>query len=208
MLAALLLAPAAPVFAETPVDTEAHASALVDGFRSASFGMTEADVRSAISKDFKVKNDVIVSTDNSVEETHTLSVEVPDLLPNGGRAKVTYILGAKTKKLIEVNITWAATTDPAVTAPTLTRNAELLSNYFRAQAFKPDAVQTNLMLNNGSLLLFRGADAKGHLAVLILESEASADKAAANKRTPKSLLLSYIADPKNPDVFKLPAGSF
>jgi hypothetical protein len=202
----MLLVP--PLHAETPAETETHAGATVEGFRSATFGMTEAEVRSAITKDFKLKGEAISSSDNTVEETHALAIEVAELIPNGGQAKVSYILGAKTHKLIEVNVFWSPATNPAITPTMLTRNAGVLTGYFRSSGFRPDAVQTNLLMNNGSLMLFRGADGKGHMAILILESEPAADKADPSKRTPKSLLLSYIADPKNPDIFKLPAGSF
>jgi hypothetical protein len=208
MATALTLLSAPPLFAETAAEIEPHAATTVEGFRSATFGMTEADVRSAITKDFKLKADAITPSDNAVEETHALAIKVMDLLPNGGQSKVSYIFGAKTHKLIEINVTWAPTTDPAITPSMLTRNAELLASYFHSGGFRPDAVQTNLLLNNGSLMLFRGSDAKDHMVILILESEPAADKAEPSKRNPKSLLISYISDPKNPDIFKLPAGSF
>ena len=208
MVTALTLLSTPPLLAETAAEPETRVAATVEGFRSATFGMTEADVRSAITKDFKLKGEAIASSDNTVEETHALAIGVADLIPNGGQSKVSYIFGAKTHKLIEINVVWAPATDSAITPSMLTRNAELLTGYFRSTGFGPDAMQTNLLMNNGSLMLFRGRDAKGHMAILILESEPAADKTNPSKRNPKSLLLSYIADPKNPDIFKLPAGSF
>src|SRR5438034_3647535 len=75
----------------------------VEGFRSAQWGMTEPQVKAAIAKDFKLAADKIKSDDNLAERTHVLTVVVPDLLEGAGAARVSYIFGYSTKKLIQVN---------------------------------------------------------------------------------------------------------
>jgi hypothetical protein len=59
---------------------------------------------------------------------------------------------------------------------------------------------------NGGLLMFRGTDAKGHTAIL----QGTFSQGEHNQRvlTPAGLLLFYIEDPKAPDVYRLPRGSF
>src|ERR1700722_678184 len=59
-----------------------------DGFRSAKFGMNDAQTKAAIMKDFGVQADAITQQPNPAERTTVLAVKVPDLLPGGGIAEV------------------------------------------------------------------------------------------------------------------------
>src|SRR5262245_6157832 len=77
------------------------------GFRTARFGMTEAEVRSAIQKDFAVKPDQIRTAPNALERTTALVVPLQALDPGPGPATAAYILGYKSKRLIQVNVVWA-----------------------------------------------------------------------------------------------------
>jgi hypothetical protein len=56
-------------------------TAVVDGFRSAKFGMSDTQVKAAITKDFGIKADAISEQPNPAERTTVLAVKVPDLLP-------------------------------------------------------------------------------------------------------------------------------
>jgi hypothetical protein len=99
----LLLAAPAAAFAQTPAKT-----VLVDGFRSAKFGMTETDTLKAIKTDFALANNAITQTSNTVEGTHLMKITVKNLLPNSGQAIVTYSFGYKTDRLDEIDVTWDA----------------------------------------------------------------------------------------------------
>ena len=88
----------APAAAGTPVAAGANSAETpaaddkikaIDGFRSAKFGMNEADVRAAMTKDFNAKPDAIKSQDNASELTHSILLSVPELLPNGGTAELS-----------------------------------------------------------------------------------------------------------------------
>src|SRR5690606_32650962 len=74
-----------------PADPARAVAAVVDGFRSAKFGMTEAEVRDAISTDFGISGDDVIEGENTAERTRLLTVSVPDLLPEGGVAQVAYV---------------------------------------------------------------------------------------------------------------------
>jgi len=222
--AALLFAGTA--FAATPAPTPAPAPASsaisasadpsadsvavvgVTGFRSAHFGMTEAEVKAAIGKDFGVKADAIQAGTNAAERTQLLSVPVPDLLPGGGTAVVSYVFGYKTKALIQVGVSWSAATDPSITDAELYADGEVLRSHFATAGYKPDTVKTGLVLPNG-LLLFRGEDADGHATILILQGTFK-DTGNGGQKTlkPVSLALLYAADPQSPDVFKVAPGQF
>jgi hypothetical protein len=186
---------------QTPVAT-------VAGFRSAQFGMTQAEVKAAIVKDFGIKADAIVAGENTAERTTLLTIVVPDVLQGGGTAQVSYVFGYKSKTLIQVGVAWSSATDAALTESELYADGDVLRTHFLAAGYKPDSVKTGLVLQNG-VLLFRGEDADGHATILILQGTYK-DAADGKQRvlTPTSLALLYSADPQNPDVFKLAPGQF
>jgi hypothetical protein len=198
--------------ASTPPDSGAEIakqsaapSAKVEGFRSAIFGMTESDVRAAIARDFGT-SDAIKQTQNLSERTRGLSVRVPDLLPGGGAAQVSYVFGYKTKKLIQVSVTWSKATDASMTAQKLVANGDVLRANFLEQGYQPGSIVADA-LTRGGVLIFRGADGAGHTTALLLEGRAALAKDQKNF-APTELLLLYISDPKHPDVFRLAPGQF
>lgn len=182
-------------------------AAHVDGFRSSKFGMTEAETKSAIMKDFNVKADAIHEQPNPGERTKALLVKVPDLLPGGGTAEVSYVFGYHTKKLIQVTVSWSKTTDQKMTSEQLFSNSSVLREHFLSEGFRPDTIATNMPVNGG-LLMFRGTDASDHSAILILQGTLTKGEHDQRVLTPAALLLFYVADAKAPDIFKLPPGSF
>ncbi|WP_426413027.1 hypothetical protein [Bradyrhizobium ganzhouense] len=179
----------------------------IDGFRSAKFGMNEADVRGAMAKDFTPKADAIKSQDNPSELTHSVLLSVPDLLPNGGTAELSYVFGYKSKSLIQIGAVWSKGTDAAMTAEKLFSNANILRAHFLSEGFKPDSIAVNMPVNGG-IVMFRGSDAKDHSVILLLQGTFENKDNNQRVLTPTSLLLFYVADAKSPDVFKLPPGQF
>jgi hypothetical protein len=197
--------PAAPSAATPAPATPAVAE--VTGFRSARFGMTEAQVRSAIERDFRVPQDAIQTEENKAEQTHVLVVQVPDVLPGGGKANVSYVLGFKSKTLIQVGLSWSKATDDKITPEQLFSNANVLRSHFVTAGYKPDTIATNMPVNGG-ILMFRGSDAQDRTTMLLLQGTFSQGENNQREMTPTALLLFYIADAKSPDVYRLPAGSF
>ena len=193
--------------APVPADSQGEAKLIVEGFRSAKFGMNEADIRAAIAKDFGAKPDAIKSQDNPAELTRSVLLTVPDLLPNGGTAEVSYVFGYKSKSLIQVGTVWSKATDPALTPERLFSNANILRAHFLGEGFKPDSIAVNTPVNGG-VLMFRGSDAKDRSVILLLQGTFEAKENNQRILTPTGLLLFYVADTKSPDVFKLPPGQF
>ena len=195
--------PAAPAGASNVVAGQAN----VEGFRSARFGMSEAEVKTAIAKDFNLKGDAIREQPNPGERTRVLVVKVPELLPGGGAAEVSYVIGYQTKKLIQVSISWSKANDDKMTPEQLFSNSSVLRTHFVGEGFKPDTIATNMPINGG-LLMFRGSDAKDRTVMLILQGTFAQGQGDQRILTPTALLLFYIADAKTPDIYKLPPGSF
>lgn len=198
----------APVAAPAGASNVAAASqAQVEGFRSARFGMSEAEVRAAIAKDFGIKADAIREQSNPGERTKVLIAKVPDLLPGGGAAEASYVIGYQSKKLIQVSISWSKAIDDKMTPEQLFSNSSVLRSHFMGESFKPDTVATNMPINGG-LLMFRGSDAKDRTVMMILQGTLAPGEDNQRILTPTTLLLFYIADAKTPDVYRLPPGSF
>ncbi|MBR0949096.1 hypothetical protein [Bradyrhizobium canariense] len=210
---------AAPAAAGTPVAAGATSAAAaetsapddkskaIDGFRSAKFGMNEADVRAAIAKDFGAKPDAVRAQDNASELTHSLLYSAPELLPNGGIAELSYVFGYKSKSLIQIGAVWSKGTDAAITPEKLFSNANILRAHFLSEGFKPDSIAVNMPVNGG-IVMFRGSDAKDRSVILLLQGTFENKDNNQRVLTPTSLLLFYVADAKSPDIFKLPPGQF
>lgn len=181
------------------------ARAEVSGFHSARFGMDPAQVRDAVVKDFRVPPGSIRTEDNTVEKTQILAVSVPDVLPGGGTAEIAYVFGYKSHRLELIGITWSAKTDPALTEERLVRNSRLLAEHFKEAGYRPDSIETDVPLSDGTLV-FRGADKAGHATLLTLHRSPADTGAGANTPPPTALTLYYIADPQHPDVYTSGAG--
>ena len=215
LLAALPVA-ASPVLAAASASAPAAAPAAPDApaitsdfvlecFRSAKFGMTQDKVRAAIKADFGLTGDAVVAGTNAAERTQLLTIVVPDLLPDGGKAQVSYVFGYSSKTLIQVGVSWSASIDPKVDAAKLYADSDVLVAYFTAQGYLPATIRTGVVLDNG-ILLFRGEDKAGHAAIVLLQGEFTGDTQKVLK--PTSLALLYAADSKEPDIFKLDPGAF
>jgi len=203
LMALLFVAVPASGFAQTPAK-----NILIDGFRSAKFGMSEIDVLKAIKTDFAISNDAVTQTTNTVSGTHLYKITVKNLLPKSGQAVLTYSFGYKTDKLDEIDINWDAK-DTGNSPAILLQNGAVLQNYFLSESFPPGSVTGSALLTNGNLLLFRGTDSAGHAVALFISGPSTHD-AATNKTniTPADLTVAYAADPLHPDVFKLSPGAF
>jgi len=186
---------------------QAPPSTIVDGFRSAKFGMSIADVRQAISIDFHIGDGQIRQAENPVDRTTVLEAIVPDVLPNGGKSLVDYIFGYHSRALISATITWSGKLDPTVTPTVLQTNGATLQSYFRNAGYKADTIKMNALLNIG-YLLFQGSDVEGHMTRLLLAGNLKQDQAGHVQLQSTALNLQYIADPANPDIFRIAPGQF
>lgn len=193
----------APAFAET---------ALVEGFRSARFDMTEDQVKQAIAADFKIQPQAVLKQVNKVDRTTILSVRVPDLLPESGTAQVNYKLGFKTKKLIQVDVIWGPAIDPKVTPTALTAVLINLRQYLQERGFAKEKTVMNATTPQPSILLmFRAEDEKGRVVALLgqFKFDPKAEKEKQLKTDePLAVILSYVLDPKAPDIYRIERGKF
>jgi hypothetical protein len=121
----------------------------------------------------------------------------------GGPADIVYILGYKSKKLVQVNIDWSAGVTKNFDPRDVVNAGNLLRNHFGKRRYKKDGFFINANLKNGTIVLYRGKDKKDRMVLLRLKNpktKESEDKKDAGKNL--TLKLSYIFEPKNPDMFK------
>ncbi len=180
--------------------------AKVDGFRSAKFGMEMKKVKDAILKDFGLYENKIDAITHPSEQTQSLGITIDKLLPQSGKTRVVYVFGYKSKKLMQVNILVGHPVDTDITAQQVVDSGNLLGSHFFKKQYQEDGLVAHARLNDGSVLIFRGKDKKGRMALLRL-SNPQPNK--GKKEDPKiTLSLSYIEKPEQPDAFKLQENDF
>jgi hypothetical protein len=203
-----------PPPAAAPRPGPSKAAYEVAGFRGARFGMDEAQVRAAIQTDLSVKPDAIRVVPNTMERTTALIVSLPTLDPGPGPATVVYILGYKSKKLIQVNLVWtqSAGADKADSGPYLVAGVQL-ANYFNGFRWRDDKVSMGVPAGPNQLLLFAAEDGKTGAVQVIADGVTYERKDGQIQTAPQtpgsvSLRVAYIADRTTPDIFRLEPGKF
>jgi hypothetical protein len=178
----------------------------LDGFRSAKFGMNQGRVMRALAKDFKISKSKVKIFEHHVEKTLTLSVNLPDLL--GSTAGVSYILGQKSKELIQVNVIWGYGADKNSDGQDSVNTANKLRDHFLKKRYKDKSLATNVKLGDKQMLVFRGRDKKDRMVLLLLTKHEIKMKGAKEATSKMTLKLSYMLDFNNPDVFSIKEGEF
>jgi len=183
----------------------------IEGFRSAHWGMEAAQIKAAVYKDFGMPSEKVKTEENAAERTTVLTVVVNDLLQGPGPARVSYVLGFNTKKLIQVNILWGTPVDPQAQPEKIAAAGSQLRQLFLDSGYDSETVITNARMADGTILVFQGQDADKHTTVLRLASGSAPVSAKGSKEARAAtvaLSLSYILDSRNPDIFRLKKGQF
>jgi hypothetical protein len=187
----------------------------VTGFRDARFGMTEPEVRAAVTKSFGIKSADIKTTPNPTEGTTLLIVQVESLEPGPGPAAVTYIFGHKSKRLVQVNVVWGDNTlKNSPDANAIIGAGTRLERYFQGFSWRKDATRVGVPVGENAVVLFAGEDEKKGAVRLVVDGikyqlnrEGQQTTSPDPKGAPK-LIINYIADRDNPDIAKIEPGKF
>jgi hypothetical protein len=176
----------------------------IEGFRRARFGMNEQQVRQAIREDFP--NAAVGLSIQPSEKTTVLSLTVANLLPDTGNVQISYILGYRSKKLMQVNLLWISDRSTAGDAA-LVGAANELRDFFLSQNYKSDRTVANRQVAEHTIIVFRTNDLEGRTVLLVL-SGTPVTAHAAKQAPPLTLELSYIEDATHPDIFRIGKGQF
>jgi hypothetical protein len=106
---------------------------------------------------------------------------------------------------MQVNVFFGHGIDKRVTSQQVVDLGNILGNHFFKKRFQKDGLVANANLNDGSILIFRGKDQKGRMALLRLLNTQQNNK---NNEVKISLNLSYIEKPGEVDTFQLNKGDF
>jgi hypothetical protein len=190
----------------SPTGSRTGSPAVIDGFRDAHFGMNEGQVRRAIRRDFPGSDAKLKKMTHPTEKTTVLLLPVSNLLPDTGAAQVSYILGYRSKKLIQINVVWrgegSRESDEIVVGA-----ANSLRDYLAGRSYKPGSEIANRQLAKDVIIVFRGTDAHDRTVLVVLNRGTAAQR-KGKKAPPLMLELSYIADAAHPDVFHIGKGQF
>ena len=175
---------------------------VIDGFRSAKFGMSEKQVMRAIAKDFKVPKNKIERVVTPLYKTTALIIHLPKLMEIGGPADIVYILGYKSKKLTQVNVDWGKGVSDNFTAAEIMFLRGKLRTHFMKNTYKKGKVFDS-KASDTRTIVFRGQDLKDRMILLYLDypkpKELEDKKETGNDLR---LILSYFQNVDNPDQFK------
>ena len=178
----------------------------IDGFRSAKFGMRIDEVKQAILRDFGISDSKIDAISHPTEQTQSLGISIDKLLPQSGKSRAVYVFGYKSKRLMQVNILMGHPVDTNITPQQVVDSGNMLGNHFFKKRYQEDGLVAHARLNDGSVLIFRGKDQKGRMALLRLSNPQPNE---GNKEDLKiTLTLSYIEKPEQPDAFQLKEDDF
>jgi len=107
---------------------------------------------------------------------------------------------------MQVNILMGHPVDTNITPQQVVDSGNLLGNHFFKKRYQEDGLVAHARLNDGSVLIFRGKDQTGRMALLRLSNPQPNE---GNKEDLKiTLTLSYIEKPEQPDAFQLKESDF
>ena len=175
---------------------------VIDGFRSAKFGMSEKQLLRAIFKDFKISKGRVKRHINASQKSVVLIIQVPKLIAVGGVADIAYIMGYKSKRLIQVNIDWGFQVNKDIPPQVVLNAATLLQAHFVKKQYRKEDYAVHREIDETEILVFSGRDKKGRMITLRMKySKTKEDGKKKEIKKDVSLILSYIQDVDKPDLF-------
>lgn len=135
-------------------------NASVPGFRSASWGMTEGEVRAALAKDFGDARASAAVID-PLTGNKVIIAPMTALAPGPGPAAISYVFGASSGRLIHVSLDWTvAAPGAAARAAMLDAGAKVVAG-FVGNYWKVGSVMRGVVVRPDLIVLFAGADEAG-----------------------------------------------
>lgn len=187
---------------------------VLDGYRSAKWSMTPDQVRAAVARDMPGAKLQPLKVD-PVDRTSLLVVNLATLAPGPGPAAVTYIFGAKSGRLMHVNIDWSADHPTEADRQALTEAGAKVLQGLVGYYWKLGTVARGIALAPGNLSLFSAIGEGGGLIEVrlqgvgyVLKRPGAADTMLPPPADMKALLHIGIAQDATPDVYRIDKGQF
>lgn len=205
----------APTPKPTPPAAPAAPGAALDikGFRSATFGMTPAQVKAAITADFGAGTKLQEGV-NATDGTQFILATLDHLDPGPGPAQIGYVFGATSRTLAIINVGWSTGAEPTEQQrAAMAQAGEQLAAYFRQGPAPAKTAGIRAVGANG-LQLYAALDSKNSGVGVVVDgvsySATGGDKPITSPppKGPATLRLTYALNATNPDVKTLKPGSF
>ena len=144
-----------------------------------------------------------------------LTAKLAALDPAPGPARIAYIFGYSSKKLIQVNVVWGE--DPAtppVDVSAMIAGGTRLQGYFAEYAWRKDTTRSGIPVGENTIVLFSGDDEKKGAVRLIADGvKFQVEKdgkpiSSPDPKGPPKVIINYIADRESPDVMHIEKGKF
>ena len=180
----------------------------IDGYRSAHFGMTEAEVLRAIQMDFAIEGGETRIV-HPLQKTTALVVRADELVSGAGATQVVYIFGYRSERLIQVTLSWGYPLETVVNAATLVRAARAMMNRMALQGLPRNTLSSDMAVDDGSIIVFRANDADAHVIEMRMKGPGIGPATGNDDDEATSWLrLSFIQDAKTPDTYRIEPGAF
>ena len=188
---------------------------VVDGYRSAKWGMTPDQVRAAIARDLPGAR-IGAATVDPVERTTVIVAQLPALAPGPGPAAISYIFGAQSGTLFHVNLDWSAEQANAADRAALTAAGAQAVQSLVGYYWKLMTVARGIALGPNALSLFAATGEAGGLVDIRLQGvgyrlERPEGGAVVMPPPPDgtpALLHIGWAQSATPDVYRIRPGEF
>jgi hypothetical protein len=186
----------------------------VTGYGNARFGMSVDAVRALVAADSPAAQNSLREQTFPAGGTQALTVLLPQLQPGPGPATVSYVFGARSQRLIAINVYWLSSGQAtAAEHATLTAAAASLASGFVGYQWPALATARGHVIAPGVLVVFAGRDDAGRGVEIRLDGvpyqleprTAVAGAAPAASRYvpapgPAQLRLSLVAKVEQPDL--------
>lgn len=180
----------------------------IDGYRSAHFGMTKAEVLRAIQMDFDIEGGETRIV-HPLQKTTALVVRADSLVFGAGATQLVYIFGYRSERLIQVTLNWGHPLETAVDAATLVRAARAMMNRMALQGLPRNTLSSDMAVDDGSIIVFRANDADAHVIEMRMKGPGIGPAADnGNDEATSWLRLSFIQDAESPDTYRIEPGAF
>ena len=205
-----------PVAAADSPQPTPKATAHVEGYRSARFGMTEEEVRGAIANDFRLTGTEVKETTNPLQATRALFFTLSKLEPGPGPAIVSYIFGATSHRLVHVNVSWTLDNPNPAGRERVAIAGAALTEYFTHTPAPFKTETTGATFASNGLIMFSGLDDQGaavEVAAAGISFTRTDPKTGVKTPSPPPLgparlRVSYIANVLQPDIHQIKHGLF
>lgn len=171
----------------------------IDGIGSAKLGLTEGQLRKALSNDFGATDEGIIEVVHPGTGNRLLMIAVRGLVPGAPVARVTFSFNPQSKLLSRINVTWIEGKEPGIDESALLAVAKQLIDQFERLGYSSNILNGK----TDGKHLFATTDQRGHRMDILYRPATTPSKGAGAESAGRAarLTLSIHAsfDPANAD---------